>query len=110
MPKRLSPFLLLAIGASLVLAGCGGGSAASSTTNPSTSTSGGASTANGSQTDFRACLKKQGVDLPDGVGAGRGGPPSGPSGTSGTPGSFPPDGTRGSLPGSVDQDKFRKAI
>ena len=110
MHKRRSPFLLLAVGASLVLAGCGGGSATSSTTSPSTSTSGGASTANGSQADFRACLKKQGVDLPDGFGAGRGGPLSGASGPSGTPGSFPPEGTRGSLPGGVDQDKFRKAI
>jgi hypothetical protein len=109
MQKRVSPFFLLAVGASLVVAGCGGGSAASSTTSPSTSTSGDASAANGSQAEFRACLKKRGVDLPDGFGSGRSGPSSGTSGPSGTPG-FPPDGTRGSLPGGVDQNKFRKAI
>jgi hypothetical protein len=110
MQRRCSPFLLLAVGASLILAGCGGGSAASSTTSASTSTTG-ASTANGSQADLRACLKKEGIDLPAGFGGGgQGGPPSGASGASGTPGSFPPGGTRGSLPGGVDQDKFRQAI
>jgi len=110
MQLRPSPFFVLAVGALLVVAGCGGGSASTSASDTSTSTTSDASTANGSQADLRACLKKQGIDLPAGFGGGRGGPPSGASGPSGTPGSFPPGGTRGSLPGGVDQDKFRQAI
>jgi hypothetical protein len=111
MQVRLSPFLVLAVGALLVVAGCGGGSAATSASAASTSTTGGASTANDGQAALRSCLKKQGIDLPAGNGLGRGAPPSGASGPSGAPpGSFPADGTRGSLPAGVDQEKFQKAI
>jgi hypothetical protein len=110
MQVRLCPIFVLAVGALLVVAGCGGGSPASSASAASTSTTSGASAANAGQSALRACLKKQGIDLPAGFGGGRGGQPSGASGPSGTPGSFPPGGTRGSLPGGVDQDKFRQAI
>jgi hypothetical protein len=109
MHARLVPFLVLAVGASLVGAGCGGGSAATSAS--STSTTGGASTANASQAALRTCLKKHGITLPAGFGAGRGRPPSGASGPSGAPpGSFPAGGTRRSLPAGADQQKIQKAF
>lgn len=111
MQVRLSPFFVLAVGALLVVTGCGGGSAPTSASATSTSTTSGASTANAGQSALRACLKKQGIDLPAGFGGRPGGAPSGASGPSGaTPGSFPTGGTRGSLPAGVDQEKFQKAI
>jgi hypothetical protein len=114
MHVRHLPFLVLAVGASLVLAGCGGGSASSPASATSPSTTGGASTANGTQSDLRSCLKQHGIDLPAGNGFGRGagaGAPSGASGASGaTPGSFPAGRTRPSLPAGVDQQAFRNAL
>jgi hypothetical protein len=114
MQARLLPFVVLAVGASLVGAGCGGGSASPSASASSTSTTSGASTANARQSDLRACLKKHGIDLPAGFGGGNGGPPSDPSGASGasggTPGSFPGGGTPGSLPAGADQQKIQKAF
>jgi hypothetical protein len=114
MHKRLLRLPAFATGAVLVLglASCGGSaspsSAASATTTPTT-TKGGSSA---SQSAFRDCLSKQGVNLPAGFGnggpggpGGNGGPPEGGPPTGGTPGGNPP----GSLPAGGGE-KFRKAL
>ena len=104
MRTRHFPWLVLAVGALLLVAGCGGGSVSPSAS-ASTSTTGGASTANGTQSALRACLKTKGISLPAGFGGGR---PSGASGA--TPGSAPGGGPRGSLPAGVDRQAFQQAI
>lgn len=104
MHKRRSVLIVLAAGASLVIAGCGGGSASPSASATSTSTSSGASTAGG-RSALQACLKNKGIDLPNGFGGGNGGTPP-----TGTPRSFPSGGTPGSLPGGADQTKIQAAF
>src|SRR5258708_34396641 len=104
MQIRVLRYCVVALGAPLALAACGGGS---SRTSPSANASTTTTVTGGSaqQTALGDCLQKRGITLPAGFGNGGNGPRSG-----GTPGSFPAGGTPRSLPAGVDAQKLRSAI